>query len=109
MHGTVVAVQVAEGDRVAAGATLVVLEAMKMEHLVRAESAGVVEKVAVVPREAVTVVAVLVVLRPSGEQGVRREPEVGGDLEAVREDLAAVVERHRTGLDEGRPEAVGRR
>jgi propionyl-CoA carboxylase alpha chain len=42
MPGTVVRVEVAEGDEVPAGAVVVVLEAMKMEHAVRAPHAGVV-------------------------------------------------------------------
>ncbi len=49
MPGKVVKVLVAEGQEVAAGAALVVLEAMKMEHTVRAADAGTVRalKVAV--------------------------------------------------------------
>jgi acetyl/propionyl-CoA carboxylase alpha subunit len=42
MPGTVVRVEVEEGARVAAGAVVVVLEAMKMEHAVRAPADGVV-------------------------------------------------------------------
>ncbi len=38
----IVAVHVAEGDRVQAGQPLVVLEAMKMEHIIAAPFAGVV-------------------------------------------------------------------
>ncbi len=42
MPGKVVKVLVAEGQEVAAGAPLLVLEAMKMEHTVRAADAGIV-------------------------------------------------------------------
>jgi biotin carboxyl carrier protein len=42
MPGTVVRVEVAEGDAVTAGTVVVVLEAMKMEHAVRAPRDGVV-------------------------------------------------------------------
>lgn len=45
MPGLVVRVTVAEGDRVAAGAGLVVVEAMKMENELRAPRAGVVVRV----------------------------------------------------------------
>ena len=38
--GTVLRVPVAAGDRVAAGAVLVVLESMKMEHVVEAATVG---------------------------------------------------------------------
>ncbi|OCI32133.1 acetyl-/propionyl-coenzyme A carboxylase alpha chain [Oerskovia enterophila] len=42
MPGTVVTVAVADGETVAAGAVLVTVEAMKMEHALRAPHAGVV-------------------------------------------------------------------
>ncbi|CAG2157189.1 Acetyl-/propionyl-coenzyme A carboxylase alpha chain [Cupriavidus yeoncheonensis] len=42
----IVAVHVAEGERVAAGQPLVVLEAMKMEHIIAAPFAGVVAELA---------------------------------------------------------------
>ncbi len=47
MPGRVVAVQVAEGERVSAGAGLFIVEAMKMENEIRAPRAGRVAKVAV--------------------------------------------------------------
>jgi acetyl-CoA/propionyl-CoA carboxylase biotin carboxyl carrier protein len=42
MQGTVIKVAVSEGDRVAAGDLVVVLEAMKMEQPVNAHKAGTV-------------------------------------------------------------------
>jgi len=45
MSGTIVAVMVKTGDRVAQGAPLVVLEAMKMEHTIAAPGAGIVAAV----------------------------------------------------------------
>jgi 3-methylcrotonyl-CoA carboxylase alpha subunit len=48
MPGRVVAVVVAEGDRVAKGQRLIVLEAMKMEHALTAPFDGVVEALATV-------------------------------------------------------------
>ena len=53
MPGLVVRVEVAEGQRVAAGAPLVVVEAMKMENELRAARSGVVAKVHVRPGTAV--------------------------------------------------------
>lgn len=43
MNGSIVRVLVEVGQQVEAGATLVVLEAMKMEHSIRAQQAGVVK------------------------------------------------------------------
>jgi 3-methylcrotonyl-CoA carboxylase alpha subunit len=45
LPGTVVAVEVQAGDKVAAGQILLVVEAMKMEHAIRAPRAGVVTAV----------------------------------------------------------------
>jgi len=53
MPGTVVRVAVAPGDKVEAGAPMVILEAMKMEHVVAAPAAGVVAEVAVQAGQAV--------------------------------------------------------
>ncbi|ABM11193.1 acetyl/propionyl/methylcrotonyl-CoA carboxylase subunit alpha [Mycolicibacterium vanbaalenii] len=47
MPGSVVRVEVDEGAEVAAGTTIVVLEAMKMEHSVRAPAGGVVASLSV--------------------------------------------------------------
>ncbi|WP_313337618.1 acetyl/propionyl/methylcrotonyl-CoA carboxylase subunit alpha [Pseudomonas oryzihabitans] len=53
MNASVVAVSVAVGDTVEAGAPLVVLEAMKMEHSIRAPRAGVVGALLCSPGELV--------------------------------------------------------
>lgn len=58
--GTIVSVDVTAGDTVREGQTLVVLEAMKMEHAVRAARDGVVEQVLVQVGDAVAEGAVLI-------------------------------------------------
>ena len=45
MSGTVVAVHVKSGDKVTKGAPLLILEAMKMEHIIAAPADGVVANV----------------------------------------------------------------
>jgi len=60
MPGTVTAVQVAEGDRVEPGQAVAVVEAMKMEHVVRATAAGRVSRVLVKPGQSVALEAPLV-------------------------------------------------
>jgi propionyl-CoA carboxylase alpha chain len=62
MPGTVVRVAVAEGDEVAAGAPLLVLEAMKMEHEITAPADGTVRAVHVAQGGQVETGAVLVEL-----------------------------------------------
>ena len=58
--GTVTTVLVAPGDVVTAGQTLVILEAMKMEHRITAAHDGVVEHVLVTPGQSVDAHQVLV-------------------------------------------------
>jgi biotin carboxyl carrier protein len=67
MPGLVVRVEVTEGQQVAAGTGLVVVEAMKMENELRAVRAGVVAKVHVRAGTAVEKGAVLVTLEPVPE------------------------------------------
>ena len=67
LPGTVVKVAVAAGDLVAAGDTLVAIEAMKMEHEVRAPAAGTVTEVHVGAGEQVEAGRLLVVVDEAGE------------------------------------------
>ncbi len=60
LPGLVVAVGVAVGDEVAEGATLLTIEAMKMQNEVRAPRAGTVIEVAVAAGQAVATGASLV-------------------------------------------------
>ena len=62
MPGKVVDVAVSPGDNVEAGETLVVVEAMKMEHPIRARRAGVVAEVTAVVGEMVRPGTALVTL-----------------------------------------------
>ena len=60
--GTVVSVEVSEGDEVTEGQTLVVLEAMKMEHRITAAADGTVAEVHVTPGTSVDAHQILVTL-----------------------------------------------
>jgi acetyl-CoA/propionyl-CoA carboxylase biotin carboxyl carrier protein len=53
MQGTVLRVEVADGDVVEAGQVLVIVEAMKMENEIRAHLPGVVEELAIAVGDAV--------------------------------------------------------
>jgi 3-methylcrotonyl-CoA carboxylase alpha subunit len=62
MPGKVIAISVKTGDAVKAGAPLVVLEAMKMEHTLRATSDGIVARLNVALGDQVTDGALIVAL-----------------------------------------------
>ena len=59
MPGVVVSIAVREGQEVKAGETLAVVEAMKMENVLRAERDGVVKAIKVKPGESLAVDAVI--------------------------------------------------
>jgi acetyl-CoA/propionyl-CoA carboxylase biotin carboxyl carrier protein len=66
MPGTVLTVAVADGDQVTAGQSLLVVEAMKMEHTIAAPTDGVVADLMVKSGQQVAVDAPLVTVVPSG-------------------------------------------
>ncbi len=109
MQGTVVAFDVGVGDAVWRGRQVLVMEAMKMEHVVRAEVSGTVQHLGVGVGDTVLEGHPLMVL---AEAEIEAPAEDGGgtlDLDQVRPDLAEVLERRAAGHDESRPEAVAKR
>ncbi|MFI8498160.1 acetyl-CoA carboxylase biotin carboxylase subunit [Streptomyces sp. NPDC085524] len=69
MPGTVTVVKVAVGDKVTAGQSLLVVEAMKMEHVISAPHAGTVTELDVSPGTTVAMDQVLAVVTPDEEEG----------------------------------------
>lgn len=109
MLGTVVRVAVTEGAEVRSGQQLVVLESMKMEHVVAAPHAGVVARVAVAEGDTVRRDQRLLDVTEAEVRDETGPEDVGADLGAVRADLDEVRQRHAAGQDEHRPEAVAKR
>jgi acetyl-CoA/propionyl-CoA carboxylase biotin carboxyl carrier protein len=67
MQGTVLAVEVAEGDTVRAGQVICVVEAMKMENEITAHREGRVTELSVEPGAAVSTGQVVCVVAQEGE------------------------------------------
>ena len=109
MPATVVTIGASVGDRVRPGDALVVVEAMKMEHLIEASAAGEVDEVLVVPGDTVTTGQILVVLSTADVAAAEAVTVAALDLDHHRPDLAEVVHRQRLTQDEARPAAVARR
>ncbi len=107
--GTVIAIAHGPDEAVRAGAAVVVLEAMKMEHEVVADADGYVDRIDVAVGDTVDEGQRLAVLRPGATAARDRAPTAAVDLDAIRDDLAAVRERHALTLDAARPEVVARR
>jgi acetyl-CoA carboxylase carboxyltransferase component len=109
LQGTIVAVDVREGELVHPGQQLLVMEAMKMEHVVVAPAGGRVVRIGVTVGDTVREGHPLVVLEPSAIEPAAREAHEDVDLDRIRPDLAEAQARHAIGLDAARPDAVARR
>ena len=109
LQGTVVLLPVPVGGAVSAGTIVVVLESMKMEHVVRSPVAGTLAYLDVDVGGVVAEGTPLAVVEAGEETdgGVVAADEV--DLDHVRPDLAEVVARRVLLSDAGRPEVVARR
>ena len=109
LQGTIVAIDVEEGDLVRPGQQIAVLESMKMEHLVTAPHGGRVTKVATEAGATLMQDEAILYLEPAeiDAHDVAEEEDV--DLDHIRPDLAELIERHAVTLDENRPASVERR
>jgi acetyl/propionyl-CoA carboxylase alpha subunit len=112
--GRVVAVEVRVGDRIAAGKTVAIVEAMKMEHAIAATRVGIVRRIVAEPGDVVAAGAPLVEYEIAGaadpsDVASDIEPETARDPNAVRPDLAETLARRAKTRDEARPAAVAKR
>jgi acetyl/propionyl-CoA carboxylase alpha subunit/acetyl-CoA carboxylase carboxyltransferase component len=109
MQGTIVSIDAKEGDLVHKGQQLLVMEAMKMEHVIRMPKSGILRRIAVAPGDAVFEGHPLAFIEEAEVDSEHVAEDEKVDLDLIRHDLAEVHERHAMGLDAARPTAVGRR
>ena len=109
LHGTVVAIAVRAGQAVTPGRELLVLEAMKMEHVVAAPGAGVITSLAVQVGETVAAGALLATIDPRDHDGTEGTGPAAVNPGHIRPDLDEAIQRHHIGSDSHRQEATARR
>ncbi|NUP25706.1 MAG: carbamoyl-phosphate synthase large subunit, partial [Nocardia sp.] len=107
--GVVVSIDAEPGQVVAAGATVAVIEAMKMHYPVRTEQAGTVEAIAVRIGDQLSEGTAVAVVNPAAGAGPAETTGPAADPDHIRPDLAALRERRARLSDESRPEAVAKR
>ncbi|MBR0765643.1 acetyl-CoA carboxylase family protein [Bradyrhizobium japonicum] len=109
LQGTIVTIQVKEGEIVRPGQQLAVIESMKMEHLVMAEQGGRVMKL--VAADGVTLMhgEPIMYLEPLDVAADASAAEADVDLDHIRPDLAELIARQANTLDANRPASVERR
>jgi acetyl-CoA carboxylase carboxyltransferase component len=97
------------GQAVTAGRELLVLEAMKMEHVVAAPGAGVITSLAVQVGETVAAGALLATIEPGDDDEPGGSGTAAVDPGQIRPDLDEAIQRHQVGSDSYRQEATARR
>jgi acetyl-CoA carboxylase carboxyltransferase component/biotin carboxyl carrier protein len=109
IQGTVVSIAVHAGDTVHRGQPLLVMEAMKMAHVIESTMSGVVRALMVSLGDTVFEGHPLVVVDADDVATGPAVVEEAIDLDVIRADLAEARQRQGMTRDEVRPEAVARR
>ncbi len=109
MQGTIVSLDVEEGTEVTIGTQLLVMEAMKMEHVITAEVSGIVRRIVVSPGDAIFEGHTMLMVEEAEVASTGEVAEHIVDLDVIRPDLAEAIARHSYGFDENRPDAVAKR
>lgn len=109
LQGTIVSIDVTEGDTIRAGEQLLIMESMKMEHEIKATTNGVVRRISIAVGDTIYEGHPLVFIEEAEVEGMDTMAEEVIDLDAIRPDLREVIDRHDLTLDAARPKAVARR
>ncbi|MEO9254839.1 MAG: carboxyl transferase domain-containing protein, partial [Tepidiformaceae bacterium] len=109
MQGTVVSFEVAVGDTVRKDQEVAILNAMKMEHVLRAPAAGLVQRLNAGVGDTVVANQMLLLIQPSDDADEGAAEAEAVDLAHMRPDLAQIAERHELTLDSRRQAAVAKR
>ena len=109
MQGTIIAIEAAIGDAASPTKGFMVMESMKMHHVIRPEASGMITGLSVAEGDTVFEGDVLGFIATSDVQDGETDAHVEIDLDAIRPDLAELKSRQALTLDAARPEAVARR
>jgi acetyl-CoA carboxylase carboxyltransferase component len=109
VHGSVIGIEVVVGQAVAAGQTLLLLEAMKMEVPLDAPQPGIVRTIGAAVGDVVAEGCVLVELEPGTAPAPALQAAPPPDPHRPRADLQALLDRRAQIDDASRPDAMARR
>lgn len=107
--GSVVSIDVVEGDVVSEKQTVMIIESMKMQHVITAQTGGIVRMIAVKQHDALVQGQPLIYIEPVKTADEADGEQESVDLDEIRPDLKEVLERHRKLMDKHRAEAVKKR
>ncbi len=109
IQGTIIEILVGEGDSVVAGQDIVIMNAMKMEHVLAAEIGGIVQEITVAIGDIIWEGHPIAFIEPA-DVGPALEGGSGNiDLDYIRPDLQRNIDLHEALLDHNRPEPVAKR
>ena len=109
VHGSVIGIEVTVGQAVAAGQTLLLLEAMKMEVPLEAPLPGIVRAIHAAVGDVVAEGSVLVEIEPGVAPPPVRQAAPPPDPHVPRPDLRALLDRRELLTDAARSDAAARR
>jgi acetyl-CoA carboxylase carboxyltransferase component len=107
VQATIVSFDVHEGDIVREGQQVMVLNAMKMEHVIHAPASGIVRLIVGEVGESVPEGVALIFIEEQDIEGAEGVEARQVDLDHIRPDLALVERRRALTADDARTEPVG--
>jgi len=108
LQGMIIGFQVAVGDTVLAGQPVLVMEALKMEHIVSTTVSGVVREIALEVGDTIFEDTPILFVEPADVAGAYVR-EKAPDPDEIRPDLAEINRLHFLASDEGRPGPTAKR
>lgn len=108
MQGMMIDISVNVGDTVQKGQPVALLEALKMEHVIKAAESGIVREIALTRGDTIFEDTPIIFIEPQAVDGTY-DSGVAVDYDSIRPDLAEVNHLHQLTTDESRPLATAKR
>ncbi|MGI9322828.1 MAG: biotin/lipoyl-containing protein, partial [Pseudomonadales bacterium] len=102
LQGTIVQLLITDGELVYQGQDLVVMDAMKMEHVIQAPVSGEVCMITAEPGDAIVATHPILFIEAKQVSAAERAKAAAQDLDHIRPDLAEAMTRQGYKLDENR-------
>ena len=109
IQGTIVAIEVGSGESVRAGESVVIVEAMKMEHIISADFDGVIVEIIMQPGDVVKEGFPILFMQEGEVAAGEKATKETLDPDLIRQDLQENINRHAFIFDENREDAVAKR
>ncbi len=109
VQGTIVSITAGEGNNIVKGHELLIMSAMKMEHVISSPVSGIIREINIKVGDTVYEGHPLAYIEVVEIEAAEVEKGKEADLNYVRPDLAEVIKRHEILEDAARPDGVAKR